>query len=92
MSSMQIDAREISVKYLNDKVNVINFIEYELKKSSFVKEMFYKPSQKYLIVRLNNTFYHCCEIPQRKVTDWVSSISLGSFYIKHIRNNYSCKN
>jgi len=84
-------AREINVKYRNSPVDVSqNFIEVDLKHSSLVKEIFYDTNNSYLLVRLKKTFYHYCGISQQQVSNWSKADSVGRFYLKYIKGNYSC--
>lgn len=82
--------RFVTVKYRDTPVNVKNFTEYKLKKSSFVHEILYDESEKYLLVRLKNTFYHYCNINESTVESWVSSKSLGRFYVSRIKGSFGC--
>ena len=90
--SSQASAREIIVKYRDDPVNVSSgFISYELKKSSFVKEIFFDKRNNYLLVRLKKEFYHYCEVPPRVVNEWVNATSLGKFYQSYIKGEFDCR-
>ncbi len=82
----------ITVKYRGN-INVNNgyFQELNLRPSSFIKSMYYDENNNYLLVRLNNTYYHYCSIPNRVVLKWTSSSSLGKFYNWHIKGNYDCR-
>ncbi len=86
-------ARDINVKYRDGAVNVDNgnFVEFDLKSSSLVKEIFYDQKNEYLLVRLKNTFYHCCSIPVVTVNNWISSPSLGKYYNANVNGNYDCR-
>ena len=68
-----------------------NFVEYDLKPSSFVKEIHFDSTNNYLITRLNQTYYHYCRINQIVVSNWVNSSSLGRFYNSEIKGNYDCR-
>ena len=65
-------------------------MEFNLKSSSLVKEIFYDETNHYLLVRLTNTFYHYCNIPESVVRDWFNASSPGSCYDTVVRGNYSC--
>lgn len=86
-------ARDINVKYRNGAIDVDNgsFVELQLKDSSLVKEIFYDQANKYLLVRLQHTFYHYCSIPASVVDSWVSSPSLGKYYNANVEGNYDCR-
>ncbi len=82
----------ITVKYRGN-INVNNgyFQELNLRPSSFIKSMHYDKNNNYLLVRLKNTYYHYCSIPQSVVSDWRSSSSLGRYYNYNIKGNYDCR-
>jgi len=88
-----VHSRDINVKYRDGAVNVDNgnFVEFDLKSSSLVKEIFYDQKNEYLLVRLKNTFYHYCSIPVVTVNNWISSPSLGKYYNANVNRNYDCR-
>ncbi|WP_415406985.1 KTSC domain-containing protein [Sulfurovum sp. CS9] len=85
-------ANNIYVKY-RGSVDVDNghFQKINLKNSSLVKNIYYDESNKYLLVRLKNTYYHYCSIPSSIVTQWQQSPSLGRYYNHNIKGNYDCR-
>ena len=85
-------AKNINVKY-RGTVNVDNghFQKINLKSSSLIKDMYYDKSNKYLIVRLKNTYYHYCSIPSSASAQWTQSSSLGRYYNHNIKGNYDCR-
>jgi hypothetical protein len=85
-------ARDIDVKFHDDSVNVDNgnFVEMDLISSSLVKEIFYDESNQYLLVRVKNTFYHYCNIPQKYIHDWIHASSLGRYYTDIIKGDFGC--
>jgi len=86
-------AREITVKYRDTPVDVsTGFIEYNLIESSLVNELFYNSSHMYALVRLKDTFYHYCGIPNKVVDEWSNSNSLGQFYQRNVKGRYDCRN
>jgi len=86
-------ARDITVKYRDDPVDVDNgyFEEMELKSSSLVQEIYYDAQNQYLLVRLKSTFYHYCNIPAEYVSEWVNADSLGSYYRDCIKGDFGCR-
>lgn len=85
-------AETIYVKY-RGPVNVDNghFDKVQLKNSSLVNAMYYDSNNEYLLVRLQNTYYHYCAIPNKVVNMWVKSSSLGNHYKSFIKGNYDCR-
>ena len=86
-------AKDIHVKYRDKPVDVGNghFEKLNLKYSSFVKKMYYDKQNNYLVVRLKNTFYHYCGIPDGVVKNWIGSSSLGRYYNYHVKGNFDCR-
>lgn len=80
----------VEVKY-HGNVDVSTFDNLHLKPSSFVKEIYYKKSEKYLIVNLKGTYYHYCRIPNYIVRNWVNASSLGRHYLSDIKGNFDCR-
>ena len=68
-----------------------NFSHLQLKSSSLIKDMYYDKNNKYLLVRLKNTYYHYCSILSSVVTHWRQSPSLGRYYNHNIKGNYDCR-
>ena len=79
-----------NVKYRGD-VSLETFECPQLKHSSFVKKICYDQDEEYLIVRLNDIFYHYCEMPEFTFNEWINSESLGKFYNLHVKGNYDCR-
>lgn len=85
-------AETIYVKYRgNVDVDNGHFSRLQLKNSHLVKDMYYDSSNEYLLVRLKNTYYHYCSIPNNVVDMWVKSSSLGKFYKSFVKGNYDCR-
>ena len=86
-------AEIINVKYRNRPLDTEkgNFIEPNLKSSSLVKRILYDEPSKYLVVKLQKTYYHYCGMPSSQVQSWIASQSLGSHYIAMIKGNFDCR-
>ncbi len=85
-------AQDINVKYRgNVNVNNGHFIEYPLKPSSLVEQIYYDEPNQYLIVSLNGTFYHYCSIPEEVVNAWVDAPSLAEYYKANVEEKYDCQ-
>ena len=53
--------------------------------SSFVNRVCYDKSNSYMLILLNNTWYHYCEIGAHTVASLISAESVGRFYNENIR-------
>ena len=85
-------AQDVHVKY-RGPVNVDNghFVEFQLKPSSLVKQIYYDEPNQYLLVSLNGTFYHYCSLPLEVVNDWVNAESLGRYYNANVKGRFDCR-
>jgi hypothetical protein len=59
--------------------------------SSLVHRICYQPEQSYLVVLLDQTYYHYCRIPSQVVTQWLNAGSKGRFYLGSIKGNFDCR-
>jgi len=59
--------------------------------SSFVHRICYKSTSQYLVVLLNDTYYHYCEIPGYAVQQWLDAESKGRFYNANIKGRFDCR-
>lgn len=55
--------------------------------SSLVKRVCYNAEHDYMLIRLKQTWYHCCEIDQGTVAALLAAESMGSFYNSNIRDS-----
>ena len=81
----------VDTELVNKRTGRPHFKEINLKGSSLVKGMYYDQEHSYLLVRLRNSWYHYCGIPQKEVRNWQSSQSLGSYYHSYIKGRYDCR-
>lgn len=66
--------------------------EISIQDSSLVRRILYDTQNKYLIVKLNNTYYHYCGLSSDTLKAWISSRSLGTFYKEFIKGKFDCRN
>lgn len=59
--------------------------------SSFVHRICYQSEQNYLVVLLDQTYYHYCRIPSQVVSQWLNADSKGRFYNGSIKGNFDCR-
>ena len=83
----------INVKYRPDPVDVADprFVYLDGGQSSLVDAAFYDASNEYMIVSLDGTAYHYCDMPQSTWTQFTAASSLGSFYRDSIKGSYDCR-
>lgn len=82
-------AETVFVKYRGP----VNLDEFSCKYtvSSFVHRICYRANERYLIVLLDQTYYHYCKVPASFLEQWMSAPSLGRFYGSYVRGNYDCR-
>ena len=83
----------LTVKYRSDTVDVAHsrFAYVDGGSSSLVGAAFYDASNGYMIVLLNGTAYHYCNMPSTLWLGFSSAVSLGSFYNADIKGRFDCR-
>lgn len=89
VSSTTIKAETVFVKY-QGPVSLDQF-RCSYPSSSLVHRICYRAQRRYLVVLLNSTYYHYCNMPSSIVEQWLSSQSTGRFYNAYIKGNYDCR-
>ena len=51
----------------------------------------YDRKELYMIIRLNDTYYHYCEIDSRTVQNLMAAPSMGRYYNSAIKENFDCR-
>ena len=83
--------KPIFIKDVQGPVSLSGFINLNTSRSSFIKEAWYKSSDQYLILKLNNTYYHYCNLPQNSWSAFENADSLGDFYNTQIKGRFECE-
>jgi len=83
----------IDVQYRKDPVNIEdqNFEYLNTSKSSFIRGAWYDKSNGYLIMNINEKYYHYCETPESIWAELQKTSSFGSYYNAKIKGNYDCR-
>jgi hypothetical protein len=82
-------AETVYVKY-RGPVNLENF-QCANPSSSFVHRICYRSDKQYLIVLLDRTYYHYCNMPRSVVQQWLGAPSQGKFYRANVKGRYDCR-
>ena len=82
----------INIKYRDSLGDVYWFDSFDTSKSSFIEKAYYDKENQYLILNLNWTYYHWCDVPKYVRDDFKSSDSLWKYYNKYIKWEYDCRN
>lgn len=82
----------VKIKYRDSKVDISASNFEPLNKSdSTVKGAWYDSSNKYMVIKLNSTYYHYCGMPSSVWRNFSSASSLYSTYQDNIKGNFDCR-
>lgn len=82
----------VKVKYREDKVDISSDYFQPLDKSdATVGGAWYDFSNLYMVIKLNDTYYHYCSLPIDTWSSFRSSPSLYGYYQEEIKGNYDCR-
>jgi len=83
----------VSVKYRSDSVDIADpqFEELDTSKSSFVEGAWYDSDNQYMVIKLDDTYYHYCGMPQNMWREFKKASSFGKKYIASIKGNYDSR-
>ena len=84
------NAETVYVKY-RGPVNLSQFKCDWISRSSLVKRLCYDKKEAYVIVNLNGTYYHYCEVPSSVIAAWRNAESMGRFYNANMKGRYDCR-
>ena len=90
LSGFGARAESVYVKYRGD-VDLKHFDCTDITRSSFIRRVCYDSRQEYMLVSLNGTFYHYCEIDTRTVSSLLEAPSMGRFYNASIKGSFDCR-
>jgi KTSC domain len=78
-------AEEVCVKY-HKCVPLNQFQCTDLTRSSFVERVCYAESKRYMIIKLQGTYYHYCQIGPATVAELLAAPSIGRYYNANIKS------
>ena len=78
-------AEEVMVKY-RGWVDLAPFECEDITRSSFIETVCYDTDNEYLLIEMNGTYYHYCEVDPSTVHDFLSAKSMGKFYNAYIKS------
>lgn len=84
-------SHNLTVKYRVSPVDVSNFDYLNTSRSSFVGGAWYDTDNKYMIINLNGTNYHYCDLPSSVWRQFSRADSFGRHYNSSIKGNYDCR-
>jgi hypothetical protein len=83
-------AETADVKYRGE-VNLAPFKCTDITRSSFVRRVCYDRDNSYMLINLNGTYYHYCEIDDGTVSELLQAGSIGTFFNANIKGHFDCR-
>ena len=83
-------AETVYVKY-RGSVDLAPFTCETVTRSSLVRRVCYDRRNAYMIISLQGTYYHYCEIDVRTVSQLLGADSMGRYYLNNIKGNFDCR-
>jgi hypothetical protein len=80
----------VEVKY-RGAVDLKHFSCNDISRSSFIKRVCYDRGNEYMIISLNGTYYHYCEIDDSTVSSMLGAASMGRYYNASIKGRFDCR-
>ena len=84
------NAESVYVKYRGE-VDLKFFDCADITRSSFINRVCYDNRNAYMLISLNGTFYHYCEIDAGTVLSLLDAPSMGRFYNASIKGQFDCR-
>jgi hypothetical protein len=83
-------AETVNVKY-RGAVDLAPFQCESVSRSSLVSRVCYDRKEQYMVIGLQGTYYHYCEIDAGTVAALRGAASMGRFYNSSIKGNFDCR-
>ena len=83
-------AESVYVKYRGE-VDLRFFDCTDIARSSFIRRVCYDLRNEYMLISLNGTFYHYCEIDGETVSALKTAESMGRYYNASIKGRFDCR-
>jgi KTSC domain len=85
-----VRAETVDVKY-RGLVPLDHFACTAVERSSFIRRVCFDAPNNYMVIRLNDTYYHYCDINKETVDSLLMSDSMGRFYNASIKGRFDCR-
>ena len=90
-----VQAETVDVKY-RGPVDLSPFRCTDTPRSSFVERVCYDKPNRYMVIRLNSTYYHYCELPEATFSAFMAADSMGQYFNSNIKGSgkdgpYDCR-
>jgi hypothetical protein len=90
LCASQAEAESVYVKYRGE-VDLAPFKCSTVTRSSFIHRVCYDDREAYMLIDLNGTYYHYCEVDSGTVSKLLSADSIGRYYNAAIKGNFDCR-
>jgi|ERR1700720_573185 hypothetical protein len=77
-SSLAYSAECLAIKYRDTPVCLDTFECTETPQSSFVRQICYDAAKSYMLIKLNDTWYHYCAVDRTSVDNLIHASSVGT--------------
>ena len=88
-AAINATASTVDVKYVG-KVDLSGFDCTTITRSSFIRNTCYDSPTHRTVVKLNNTWYQYCGLPDPVYDEWLVADSMGRYYNAKIKRRYHC--
>ena len=85
-----VSAETVNVKY-RGPVDLKPFVCDTITRSSLVKRVCYDRREQYMIINLQGTYYHYCEIDAGTVSSLLDASSMGRYFNSNIKGRFDCR-
>lgn len=83
-------AETVDIKY-RGVIPLDRFTCSSIERSSFIRRVCYDGADAYMVVRLNDTYYHYCDIDEATVDTFLNAESMGQFFNSSIKGHFDCR-
>jgi hypothetical protein len=89
LTSWPASAECLTIKYRDTPVCLTTFACTETPQSSFVRAICYDAAKSYMLIKLNDTWYHYCGVDRASIDNLIYASSVGSYYNQNFRSHGS---
>jgi hypothetical protein len=83
-------AESVDVKY-RGLVDLKPFQRTEITRSSFIRRVCYDRPNQYMLINLNGTYYHYCQIDGGTVDSLLNADSMGRYFNAQVKGQFDCR-
>jgi hypothetical protein len=76
----------VTIKYRETPVCLDTFKCVETPQSSFVRKVCFDAAKSYLVIKLNDVWYHYCAVDRASFESLTAASSIGSYYNQNFRS------